>query len=429
VSVHPHPAPEPGSGAAAHEDEPHAGNGPHGHERDPQDDNPQGPHGHERDHGPHGDQGPHGDHDHGAHDGHVSPNDSDHGHAHGSHGAGGDHGHDHQRGIRGWLSSVFGGHSHDSADSVDTALEGSAEGVRALKISLVVLLITALLQAVVVALTGSVALLADTIHNFSDALTALPLWVAFVLGRRPASRRYTYGYGRAEDLAGVFIVFMIAVSAVVAGYESVRRLADPQPVTEVGILIAAGLIGFAGNELVALYRIRVGRKIGSAALVADGLHARTDGFTSLAVVLGALGVLAGFPMADPLVGLGITVAILFVLRSAAIDVYRRLMDAVDPELVDQAESSLRATPGVLDVDDLRLRWTGHKIRAETGILVDPALNIVEAHAIADQAHHRLLHEVPKLADVTVHVSPAVGPTAGSVLDHHRPQHQSVPSTG
>ncbi len=330
------------------------------------------------------------------------------------------HAHDHPGGVRGWLASVFGSHSHDAADSVDAALEASAEGIRALKISLVALLVTALAQAVVVAFTGSVALLADTIHNFSDALTAVPLWIAFVVGRRAASRRYTYGYGRAEDLAGVFIVFMIALSAVVAGYESVRRLLDPQPVTNVGILVAAGLIGFAGNELVALYRIRVGRKIGSAALVADGLHARTDGFTSLAVVFGALGVLAGFPLADPLVGLGITVAILFVLRSAATDIYRRLMDAVEPELVDAAEASLRSTPGVLDVDDLRLRWTGHRIRAETGIVVDPALTIVEAHAIAVEAHHRLLHDVPKLLDVTVHVNPVHDGANGhhAALAHH-----------
>jgi len=330
------------------------------------------------------------------------------------------HAHDHPGGMRGWLGSVFGSHSHDAADSVDAELESSAEGIRALKISLVALLVTALAQAVVVAFTGSVALLADTIHNFSDALTAVPLWIAFVVGRRAASRRYTYGYGRAEDLAGVFIVSMIALSAVVAGYESVRRLLDPQPVTNVGILVVAGLIGFAGNELVALYRIRVGRKIGSAALVADGLHARTDGFTSLAVVFGALGVLAGFPLADPLVGLGITLAILFVLRSAATDIYRRLMDAVEPELLDAAEASLRSTPGVLEVEELRLRWTGHRMRAETGIVVDAALSIVEAHAIAVAAHHRLLHDVPKLLDVTVHVNPAHDGAGGhhAVLAHH-----------
>jgi cation diffusion facilitator family transporter len=315
---------------------------------------------------------------------------------------------------------VFRPHSHDAAESVDSALEASNEGIRAVKISLVALGITAVAQAVVVALTGSVALLADTIHNFSDALTAVPLWIAFVLGRRAASRRYTYGYGRAEDMAGVFIVAMIALSAVVAGYESVRRLLDPQPITNIGVLIAAGLVGFAGNELVAVYRIRVGRKIGSAALVADGLHARTDGFTSLAVVAGAVGVLAGFPLADPIVGLLITVAILFVLKGAAVDIYRRLMDAIDPGLVDTAEATLRAVPGVLDVEELRLRWVGHRVRAETGIVVDPSLGIVEAHDIATTAKHSLLHDVPRLVAATVHVSPrdTSGHDHHAVLAHH-----------
>ena len=349
----------------------------------------------------------HGDHDHAGHHG-----DHDHDHDHAGHD--GDHDHDHPGGLRGLIASVFRPHSHDAADSVDAALESSAQGIRAVKISLVALGLTAVAQAVVVLITGSVALLADTIHNFSDALTAIPLWIAFVLGRRPASRRYTYGYGRAEDLAGVFIVAMIALSAVVAGVESVRRLLDPQPIEHVGVVAAAGLIGFAGNELVALYRIRVGRAIGSAALVADGLHARTDGLTSLAVVAGALGVAAGFPIADPLIGLVITVAILFVLRSAATDVYRRLMDAVEPELVDAAETSLRATPGVLEVEDVRLRWIGHRIRAEVGLVVDSRLGLVEAHAVATEAHHRLLHEVPRVDDVTVHVSPS----SDRDEDHH-----------
>ena len=242
-----------------------------------------------------------------------------------------DHDHDgHGHGIR----AVFRPHSHDAAESVDSALEGSAQGIRAVKISLVALGATALLQLGVVAISGSVALLADTVHNFSDALTAVPLWIAFALSRRAASRRYTYGYGRAEDLAGLFIVLMIAVSAVVAAWEAIRRLIDPAPVEHLAWVAVAGVIGFAGNEIVAVYRIRVGRRIGSAALVADGLHARTDGLTSLAVVLGAAGVAIGWPAADPIVGLIIAVAILLVLRTATRDVFRRLMDGVDPEVVD-----------------------------------------------------------------------------------------------
>lgn len=338
---------------------------------------------------------------------HVGAASVDHGHEHGAgHGRGHDpHGHEHASRMKGFLASLFRPHSHDAADSVDSALESSAQGIRALKISLVILALTALGQLVVVLFTGSVALLADTIHNFSDALTAVPLWIAFVLARRAPTRRYTYGYGRAEDLAGVFIVAMIALSAVLAGYESTRRLIDPQPITHVGVVLAAGVLGFLGNEAVAVYRIRVGRKIGSAALVADGLHARTDGFTSLAVAAGAVGVMAGYPLADPIVGLLITVAILFVLRSAARDVYRRLMDAVEPDLVDAAEAVLRAVPGVQNVEDLRLRWLGHRLRAETAITVEATLSVAEGHEIAVEAEHQLLHAVPRLDAATVHVNP------------------------
>ncbi len=344
---------------------------------------------------------PQDDHEHGHHDHHH-------------------HDHEHRGGLRGLVEGLFRPHSHDASEAVDSALESSSRGIRAVKVSLVALLVTALVQAAIVVVTGSVALLADTIHNFSDALTAIPLWIAFALGRRAPSSRYTYGYGRAEDLAGVVIVVMIALSAVLAGYESVRRLVDPQPLTHAWVVVLAGLVGFAGNELVAVYRIRVGREIGSAALVADGLHARTDGFTSLAVVLGALGVLAGFPVADPVVGMAITVAILFVLKGAAVDMYRRLMDAVDPELVAAAERTLSATPGVREVESVRLRWVGHRVYAEVGVVVDAALSVVEAHDISTDAHHRLLHAVPKLAQASVHVSPssADGEDHHAALAHH-----------
>lgn len=211
-------------------------------------------------HGPEDDHG-HGHHDHDGHD--------HDGHDHGEH--------SHAVGVRGWFLSVFRPHSHDMADSVDSALEASADGVRGLKISLLALGVTALAQLIAVLYTGSVALLADTIHNFSDALTAVPLWIAFVVGRRAATRRYTYGYGRAEDLAGVFIVAMIALSALVAGYESIRRLLDPQPLTNVGVVLLAGLIGFAGNELVAVYRISIGRRSARLHWSRTGCtHVRTD---------------------------------------------------------------------------------------------------------------------------------------------------------
>ena len=305
-------------------------------------------------------------------------------------------------------------HSHDAADKVDSAMEASAEGIRALWISLAVLGGTALLQAAVVAVSGSVALLGDTLHNAADALTAVPLGIAFLVGRRPANRRYTYGYGRAEDLAGVVVVLVIAASSALAGYAAVTRLAHPRPVSNLIAVAIAALAGFAGNELVARYRVRVGRKIGSAALVADGLHARTDGFTSLAVLLGVVAVAAGWAWADPVVGLLITVAILAVLRQAAREIYRRLMDAVDPALVDQVERTLRATPGVLDVGQVRLRWIGHQLRAECEVIVGAGTSAIQAHQAAVDAEHNLLHALPRLAAALVHADPQAQPGA----DHH-----------
>lgn len=330
-----------------------------------------------------------------------------------------DHEHAHHAGVRGVLASVLG-HSHDHADSVDDALTSSARGIRAVKISLAGLGITAVAQLAVVMVSGSVALLADTIHNFSDALTAIPLWIAFALGTRAATRRYTFGYRRAEDLAGLFVLVMILGSAILAGYESINRLINPVVITNIPIVIAAGFVGFAGNEAVALYRIRVGRQIGSAALIADGYHARTDGLTSLAVVAGAIGVALGYPGADPLVGLLITVAILFVLRQATGQMLGRLMDAVEPELVDRVEEIARSTPEVQDVSRIRVRWVGHAVEASFAITVDCDATVGQGHAIAEEVRHRLLHGVAKLDTAVIHVNPCGhdGMDPHEALRHH-----------
>jgi cation diffusion facilitator family transporter len=348
------------------------------------------------------------------------PHASSHGHDHG-------HGHSHEyagSGLVARLRHVLRPHSHEPSGQVDAVMEASAEGMRTLWITLGVLGLTALIQAVVTALSGSVALLGDTLHNAADALTALPLGVAFVLGRRPPTRRYTYGYGRAEDLAGIVIVLTIAASSALAAYAAVIRLIHPHHVSNLIAVAAAALIGFAGNELAARYRIRTGRKIGSAALVADGLHARTDGLTSLAVLLGAGGVALGWNWADPVVGLLITVAILAVLRQAAREIYRRLMDAVDPALVDQAETILRATPGVLDVGQVRLRWVGHQIRAECEIVVAADITAVQAHELTVSAEHALLHAIPRLSGALVHADPRVH---GSDPHHMLADHRAAPA--
>ncbi|MFE6622766.1 cation diffusion facilitator family transporter [Streptomyces sp. NPDC057740] len=336
------------------------------------------------------------------------------------------HGHPHPHspaGLRHRLSHLLKPHSHETADKLDSALESSARGMRALWVSLAVLGITALAQALVVVVSGSVALLGDTVHNTADALTAVPLGIAFVLGRRAATRRFTYGYGRAEDLAGIVIVLTIAASAAFAAWTAVDRLLDPRPVQQIPAVAVAALVGFAGNEWVARYRIRVGRAIGSAALVADGLHARTDGFTSLAVLVSAGGAALGWQLADPIVGLAITAAIALVLRDAAREVFRRVMDAVDPALVDRAERALREVAGVREVGELRMRWIGHRLRAEVAVVVDGEATVRQAHAIAVDAEHALLHAVPRLTAALVHADPA--PVPGEADPHLALAHHSA----
>ncbi|MFG3201406.1 cation diffusion facilitator family transporter [Streptomyces sp. NPDC048192] len=379
--------------------------------------------GHEHGHGGH--THAHTGHAHGhgpGHDGHAHTQADDHGvhtHRHGhTH-----EDHPHKPGLRHRLAHLLTPHSHDSADKLDPAMEASAHGMRALWVSLAVLGATALAQAAVVAVSGSVALLGDSVHNAADALTAVPLGIAFLLGRRAATRRFTYGYGRAEDLAGLVIVLTIAASAAFAAWAAVGRLLDPRPVAHVPAVAAAALAGFVGNEWVARYRIRVGRRIGSAALVADGLHARTDGFASLAVLVGAGGSALGWHPADPVVGLAITAAIVLVLRDAAREVFRRMLDAVDPALVDRAERAVRGVPGVREVGELRLRWIGHRLRAELAVVVDGDATLRQAHAIAVEAEHALLHAVPRLTAALVHADPAPAPgerDPHGVLAHHAP---------
>lgn len=325
-----------------------------------------------------------------------------------------EHAHAHGRSpLIGAAAHLVRPHSHDAADSMDSALESSAAGLRAVKVSFAALMATAAVQLVLLVATGSVALLADTIHNFSDALTAVPLFIAFRLGRRAPTGRYTYGFRRAEDLAGLFVIAMIALSAVIAGWEAIDRLLHPRPVDHIGWLFAAGVVGFVGNELVAQYRIRVGRRIGSAALEADGNHARTDGFTSLAVSLGAAGAWAGFDRADPVVGLAISVAIFAVLWNASRQVFARLMDAVDPDIVDAISHGAGHVQGVRRVDGVRVRWVGHRLATNLTVVVDDDLTVRAGHEVADAVRDELLRTVRHLDEVDVHVDPATRADAGS----------------
>ena len=198
-----------------------------------------------------------------------------------------DHDHDHHN---------HHGHSHGL---VDPSIKRSRAGVRAVLISLGVLGLAAVAQAVIFVLSGSVALLADLIHNFGDALTAVPLGIAFVMRSE-----------RAERTAGLFVVLAIFISACVAGVEAIQRLIHPSPPTHLWALAAAGAIGYTGNFVAAKVRLGAGRRLDSPALIADGNHAAADAYVSLAVVASAIVVALGAPIADPLIGLAITLVIL-----------------------------------------------------------------------------------------------------------------------
>lgn len=333
--------------------------------------------------------------------------------------------HHHGGGLWGWISNIFHLHGHSQqhgALASDQAFTDNQEGIRTVWLALAALTITALLQIVIVAWSGSVALLADTIHNIGDGLNSLPLLIAFYLARRAATRRYTYGFGKAEDVAGIFIVLSIAISAGVVFYESIQKLFNPEPMSNLGWVAAAAIIGFLGNEAVALLQIRTGRKIGSAALVADGLHARTDGLTSLAVLVAAGGTWLGFPIVDPIIGLLIGVAILFITKDAVVTMWYRLMDAIEPEYMDQAEAAITGQPGVKSLCRLRMRWMGHRLQAEATIAVDPQLTTLASHQIAEQVRHELFHQLPTLSDAIVHIDPWLGQPeiAHKLTRHHEP---------
>ncbi len=323
------------------------------------------------------------------------------------------------------------GHNHGPGDHghthgvIDPTIATTDRGIWAIKWSFVGLMATALFQVVVVMLSGSVGLLADTIHNFGDASTAIPLWIAFMFARMKPSKKFPFGYGRVEDLAGVLIVLTILFSAIVAGYQSVDRLLHPKEVTHLGALIAASIFGFIGNEAVAIFRIKVGKEISSAALIADGYHARVDGWTSLAVLFGALGVWLGYPIADPLVGLFITIAIMGIVWQSGKAVFSRMLDGVEPEHIDEIHHAAHHVSGVREVSDVRARWIGHRLHAEINVAVDPALSVAQGHAIAKEVHHQLLHHLPFLSKTTIHIDPVE--EAGETYHHiHEHSHDGLP---
>ncbi len=340
---------------------------PHPHDHDPDHD-----HSHDRDHKPHG-------------------------HSHEPH--------SHGTGLWGMMNTIFHLHGHSEQQLAGDPSLATEEGIRTIWWALGALGLTTLIQVVIVWMSGSVALLADTMHNLGDALNSIPLLIAFYLARRVATRRYTYGFGKAEDVASIFIVLSIAFSAGYIFWESFQKLINPTPFSSLGWVAAAAIVGFVGNEAMAMLQIRVGRKIGSDAMVADGLHARTDGLTSLAVLIAVIGAWLGYPIVDPIIGILIGITILFITRDAMTTMWYRLMDAIDPAIVDRVEQVASRVRGVQHVHDIRVRWIGHTLHADLHITVDEDLSTRASRQIAEAVRHTLVHALPQLASIDVIVDP------------------------
>lgn len=297
------------------------------------------------------------------------------------------------------------GHGHEHG-RVDADLYGDRAGLRAVQISTAGMFLVSAIQFVIAGIGGSAGLFADALHNFGDVLTTIALWIAFVIARRAANQRYTYGYYRGEDLAGIFIVLVIIASAVASAVASIQKLTSGSVPTQLYLSMAAALVGVAGNEIMAQYKIAVGKRINSVPLVADGQHSRIDGLTSLAAFIGLVGVRLGLPIADPIAGLVITVVILTVVYSTARSIIQRLLDAVDPHIVPSIITIASEVPGVEAVTDVYARWVGHTLHVAMNIEVDPQLTLVKAHAIAEEVRHRLFHGIKGISEAIIHTDPS-----------------------
>lgn len=311
-------------------------------------------------------------------------------------------------------------HSHHLSTQ-ETQLLASEKGIRALKWSLWLLCATAIFQGIIVYFSGSAALLADTLHNLVDAASAIPLWIAFSLGRRKPTPRFTYGFTRFEDLAGLFILILIFLTAGIIAYESTVKLAVGNIPRHLPWVIAGSIIGAIGNEAVARLRIRVGKEINSAALIADGHHARADGLTSLGVLVGAIGVYAGYPLLDPLVGFVFAAFIVKIGWDSAKEIFSRLADAVEPELISSIREQARNVPGVLSVVDIKARYVGHSLRVEVTIEVEGSISVTQGHELAIRVQHQLQQKFPLLVSPTIHVDPS----GHRGEEHHFVHHHST----
>lgn len=340
--------------------------------------------------------------------GDAHEHDTERGHDHGEH-SHGEQGHPHDDVMdeleQDDVGRSGGTHGHTHLPRGEHAMS-TEEGLRVVANATVAMFAVALIEFGFFALGNSAGLLSDALHNLGDVLTTVALFVAFRLARRPATRRHTYGFHRAEDLAGAVIAIVIVLSAVAAGYESFRHLVEHAVPRQIGWGILAALIGFAGNEALAEYKLRAGRRLGSQALVADGQHSRIDGITSLAAAVGLVLTWLGWRQADAIAGLVISVAILYILLDVGREVIARLMDAVEPGALEEARALALATPGVRRVDEVRGRWAGRQLFIALILAADAGLTLAEAHDIAERVRQEVLAHVPGAAIVDIHVDPA-----------------------
>ena len=317
--------------------------------------------------------------------------------------------HDHDHG-----SDGHGAHGHVHG----AGLPAGAGALRVVGISSVLLAAVAALELTAAAISGSVGVLADGLHNLGDVSTTVALAIAFILSRRAPTRRFPYGYHRGEDLAGLVVLALIVASAVASGVTSVEHLVHRPPLTNATLAMIVAAAGFVGNEAAARYKVRAGRRLHSTSLVADGQHSRIDGLASLGALAGVAGAALGAPILDPVAGLVITVIIAVVAWETARTVTGRLLDEADASLLATIEAVARSTPGVLGVTATRARWTGRRVLAELTVEVDPDTTLARAHALGEDVRHALYHRIDSPIEVIVHLDPAGDAAAHEAVSHH-----------
>jgi cation diffusion facilitator family transporter len=298
------------------------------------------------------------------------------------------------------------GHAHGHSHTTGGSFAGATrDGLRALAIGVAGLAITTVLQALLLLFSGSVALLGDTLHNGVDLVGTAVVWVAFRLASRERNERYTFGYHRYEDLAGLFVVVLIIGSAGLVLYESVMAFSGDVEASHPWVVFAAGLIGALGNEAVAQFKIRTGERIGSPALVADGRHSRADGLSSLGVVAAAIGLMAGADWLDAIAGLGIGILIAWAGLQSAREVLGRLLDRAEPGIRTELEQSARDVRGIEHVNDMRIRQAGRTVHVVANVCVDASLSVATAHEFVEELRMAWLHVLPDGSEVDIHVDP------------------------